>query len=62
MIFYILLVSGKLASPHFLEQKETELAEAIRQGARLYQKFSRNVSSILTTENNMCWSWTQIEI
>ena len=53
MIFYILLASGKLASPHFLEQKESELAEAIRQGARLYQKFSRNVSSILTTENNM---------
>ena len=56
MIFYILLASCKLASPLFLEQKETELAEAIRQGARLYQKFSRNVSSIVTTENNVCWS------
>ena len=62
MIFYILLASGKLASPHFLEQKETELAEAIRQGARLYQKFSRNVSSIVTTENNVCWSLEKIEI
>ena len=62
MFFYILLASGKLASPLFLEQKETELAEAIRQGARLYQKFSRNVSSIVTTENNVCWSLEKIEI
>ena len=62
MIFYILLACGKLASPLFLEQKETELAEAIRQGAMLYQKFSRNVSSIDTTEYNVCWSFISLDV
>ena len=45
--FFVPTTFSHRGSPPFLEQKETELANAIRQGAKLYQKYTTSVSYLV---------------